>query len=198
MDLHRQWQRTWQALRASPAARLFDELIERYSEPHRRYHTLRHLEECLQQFDLLSSSAEHPAEVEAALWFHDAIYDTHRHDNELRSADWAKSVVPPPCGARVHALVMATRHEAVPSGIDEQVLVDVDLSILGAQTGRFDEYEAQIREEYAWVPAFIYRRKRKEVLEGFVARATIFSTACFIERHEERARANIARALAKL
>lgn len=147
MDLHSRWRQTWEALRASPAPGLFDELIARYREPHRHYHTVQHLEECFDKLGTLRDLAEHPAEVELALWFHDAVYDTRRHDNEARSADWARASLPADAGKRVHALVMATRHEAVPAGRDEQVLVDADLSILGAEASRFDGYERQIREE---------------------------------------------------
>jgi predicted metal-dependent HD superfamily phosphohydrolase len=92
---------------------------------------------------------------------------------------------------------MATRHEAVPQTRDEKVLVDVDLWILGAPPERFDEYEKQVREEYGWVPGLIYRRKRRAILESFVARQTIYSTERFIQRYEVQARANLARSLAR-
>jgi predicted metal-dependent HD superfamily phosphohydrolase len=92
---------------------------------------------------------------------------------------------------------MATRHEAVPQTRDERVLIDVDLWILGAPEKRFDEYERQVREEYGWVPGLIYRRKRRAILESFVARPTIYSTERFIERYEQQARANLARSLAR-
>jgi predicted metal-dependent HD superfamily phosphohydrolase len=133
--------------------------------------------------------------VELAIWFHDAIYDTRRSDNEQRSADWAVSSTG---NSNLRALVMATRHEAVPEGIDAQVLVDVDLSILGAEPQRFDEYEVQVRQEYGWVPGMIYRRKRREILESFLERPTVYRTARFIERYEPRARANLARSVARL
>jgi predicted metal-dependent HD superfamily phosphohydrolase len=93
---------------------------------------------------------------------------------------------------------MATRHEAVPADVDAQVLVDVDLSILGAEPARFDQYEAQVREEYGWVPGPIYRHKRKAILESFLTRAAIYNTSRFVERYERQARANLARALARL
>jgi predicted metal-dependent HD superfamily phosphohydrolase len=198
VDLPSRWRWTWEALGSAPAPGLFDELVARYSERHRRYHTVAHLQECFEQFDLLSSLAEQPVEVALALWFHDAIYEPRRGDNEQRSAHWAKRAVPPERAERVHGLVMATRHKAVPADVDEQVLVDVDLSILGAPPARFDEYEAQIREEYAWVPAFVYRRKRRDLLQGFLARASVFNTAAFIGRYEQRARENLARSLARL
>ena len=95
-------------------------------------------------------------------------------------------------------MVMATRHAAVPPDPDARVLVDVDLSILGAPAARFDEYEAQVREEYAWVPGFIYRRERRKILQGFLARPAIFSTAPFLERYEQQARVNIGRSLGAL
>jgi predicted metal-dependent HD superfamily phosphohydrolase len=178
---------------------LHQELIARYSEPHRRYHTLQHLEECFARFDEIRDLAQHPAEVEIALWFHDAIYDPRREDNEARSAAWAKSSVPDAsAGERIHALVMATRHESEPRGADARVMVDVDLSILGAPESRFEEYEAQVRAEYAFVPDSEYRRGRQAMLQRFLSRPAIFSTRTFIERYEAQARANLARALARL
>lgn len=180
MDLHSRWRGD---------AALLEQLLARYREPHRHYHTLQHLAECFEKFDELRDVAAHPGDVELAIWFHDAVYEPRRDDNEARSADWARATV----GERVAELVMATRHEAVPADIDAQVLVDVDLSILGAPPTRFDEYERQVREEYRWVPEFLYRRKRREILASFLARPTIYSTPRFIERHEAQARQNLTR-----
>jgi predicted metal-dependent HD superfamily phosphohydrolase len=170
-------------------AALLEQLLARYREPHRHYHTLQHLEECFEKLDELRDLAPHPGDVELALWFHDAIYDTRRDDNEARSADWARAAV----GERVAELVMATRHDAQPTDMDARVLVDVDLSILGAPDARFAQYERQVREEYRWVPALIYRRKRRQILDGFLARPTIYNTGRFIERYEAQARRNLAK-----
>jgi len=196
------WHASWQGVAPPPAAPYY-ELMAAYAEPHRHYHTAQHLEACFAHFDAVGSLAAHPAEVALALWFHDAIYDTKRQDNEEKSAAWAKRALlaagaAADAAGRVHALVMATRHAAVPRGRDEAVLVDVDLSILGAAPGRFDEYERQVRAEYAWVPDFIFRRKRRQVLGGFLARAQLFSTAPMRERLEASARANLERSLAQL
>jgi predicted metal-dependent HD superfamily phosphohydrolase len=164
---------------------------------------VRHLEECFAKLEEIRDLAEHPAEVDVALWFHDAIYDPRRADNEARSAEWARSSVaragvPAVVAGKIGDLVLATRHHAVPKGSDMKVVVDVDLSILGAEAERFDEYEAQIREEYGFVPQADYRRSRAAILERFLSRPTLFSTKAFIERYEEQARANLARSLAKL
>ena len=73
------------------------------------------------------------------------------------------------------------------------MLVDIDLSILGAESMRFDEYENQVRAEYSWVPAFLFRSTRKKILQGFLARPSIYATAHFQQRLEKK-RAKISRA----
>jgi predicted metal-dependent HD superfamily phosphohydrolase len=198
----------WRALGASSVApawydALYDELLAGYAGPQRHYHTAQHLDECFAQFDGARVLAEHPAEVELALWFHDAIYQPRRTDNEAKSAEWARTSalaagVAADAAGRVHSLVMATRHEAVPQGRDQEVLVDVDLSILGALPTRFDEYERQVREEYSWVPGPIFRRTRRGILQGFLDRPEIYSTGPFKARLEAAARANLARSIALL
>jgi len=196
-----QWNQMWVRFNvAVPEIKVFERLMAAYSEPHRKYHTLKHLDECFTRLDELRTEASHPEEVEFALWFHDAIYDTKRQDNEAKSAEWAHAVaraenLPSDVAERIYRLVIVTRHDAEPQGPDEKVLVDVDLSILGAPQGRFDEYEAQIREEYAWVPGMVFRAKRREILKGFLARAAIFNTPKFVEAYEAQARANLERSL---
>jgi predicted metal-dependent HD superfamily phosphohydrolase len=197
--LSRSWQRAWAGIGAAGEGdAVFRHLVAAYAEPQRQYHTLQHLGECLAAFDGVQTHAAHPHEVELALWFHDAVYDIKGHDNELRSADWARDAlrdagVDAGPVQRVHDLIMATRHTAVPSGRDEQLLVDIDLSILGAERARFDEYEQQIRKEYAYVPGFLFRRKRREILKGFLDRPAIYSTPHFHDRLEGRARDNLRR-----
>lgn len=92
---------------------------------------------------------------------------------------------------RVLALIMATCHDAEPTDPDARLLVDIDLAILGAAPARFAEYDAQVRTEYRWVPGWLYRRKRKQVLAGFLARLAIYGTDRFRARLEERARENL-------
>ncbi len=199
-----QWNRLWTRLGvAGPDTTVFERLMAAYSEPHRKYHTHQHLDECLAMFEELRTEATHPEEVELALWFHDAIYDTRRQDNEAKSAAWARATaraggLPAHVSDRIQQLIMVTRHDAEPREPDEKVMVDVDLSILGAAAGRFDEYEAQIREEYAWVPGVVFRAKRRGILKGFLARASIFNTPKFVKTHEARARANLERSLERL
>lgn len=213
--LHRSWQRAWQGAGCTaPGDALAAELLARYREPQRRYHTLQHLSECLGHLEAVLDQVPDPAAIELALWFHDAVYELAgpgaasneqrgAASNEQRSALWAHQALlaggaPPALARQVHDLVMATRHDALPATPDQCWLVDIDLSILGAAPARFDEYERQVRDEYAFVPEELFRRKRAEVLAGFVARARIYSTPFFHDRLEAPARANLGRSIAAL
>jgi predicted metal-dependent HD superfamily phosphohydrolase len=200
-----EWHRMWAALGAQTIhGGLFNQLVRAYGEPQRHYHTLQHLRECLAHLEAASSLARHPAEVELALWFHDAVYDPKRQDNEQRSADWAReSVHAAGCssavGGRVAALVLATAaHEAPADDPDLQLLLDIDLAILGAGPARFAEYEQQVRAEYAHVPEADWRAGRARLLAGFLARPRIYTTPPFHDALEERARANLTQAIAAL
>ena len=199
-DLIQSWQRAWRNLNLPAPAGLFERLLAAYNEPHRHYHTQQHLVECLEHFDAALALATEPGEVEIALWFHDAIYILRGADNELRSADWAMqelaaSGATTQAQARVHKLIMATRHNAIPSDADQQLLVDIDLAILGAAPARFSEYDRQVRAEYSWVPGLLYRIKRKAVLKHFLARPHLYSTCHFRNRYEQQARLNLQSAI---
>jgi predicted metal-dependent HD superfamily phosphohydrolase len=200
-DLDASWGRVCEGLDLTvDGERVGDELIARHAEPHRRYHTLQHLGECLAWFGTTRDLAEHPAEVEAALWFHDAVYDVHRDDNEARSAALARSALQqagaaPEAVERIAALVLATRHADEPSTPDARLVVDIDLAILGADAARFAEYERQIRDEYAHVPEPEFRRRRDALLRELLARPRLYATAPLRALLEARARTNLAHAL---
>lgn len=134
-----------------------------------------------------------------ALWFHDAIYDVKAtgSKNEDQSADWAedelrKAGVAPERVARIKDHILATKHSALPKGADQQLLVDIDLAILGAQPERFAEYEQQVRQEYRHVPGLVFNWKRKQILKEFLARSPIYATPELRERFEGQARGNLA------
>lgn len=200
------WRHGWAALGAEGARAAYDDLVRRYAEPHRAYHTMQHLAECLARWEQVRGEAERPGEVELALWYHDAVYDPRREDNEARSAALARAAIlaaGPVSGSaramadRVEALILATRHDVPPAPGDEALLVDVDLAILAAAPERFDEYEAQVRAEYAWVPASLFRWKRRRVLRSLLDRPQLYSSPHF-RTLEEKARANLRRSLARL
>jgi predicted metal-dependent HD superfamily phosphohydrolase len=175
---------------ARPDEQLFAEVMGRYAEPHRSYHTTRHLDECFARLDEARQHADRLYEIELALWFHDAVYDVRGSDNEKRSASWAQAAVSAAgldttVGDRVRDLILATRHDGSSPAGDAALLVDVDLAILGSPAERFDEYEQQVRQEYSWVPGFLFKRKRAH-------------TEHFRSRYEAAARANLTRSIHQL
>ena len=185
-----------------PDTTLFAQLEAAYREDGRHYHTDRHIDACLRQLGEVEELAERPSEIALALWFHDAVYDTKRADNEEKSAEWARDYLQH-AGAggavvtRIGDMILATKTHLV-SGIDGALMVDADLSILGAPADEFDAYDAAIRAEYAWVADPDYRAARRNILESFLARHNIYHTAVFRRRLEARARANLEAAISRL
>jgi len=200
----KRWRAAWDLLGSPvPEAAVLASILAAYTSTDRFYHTLQHLGECLDLFDEARELATRPGELAIALWFHDAVYDTRRSDNEVRSADWAELVLREAGGtteavSRVRDLILATRHTEIAAPGDAAVMVDIDLAILGAPEARFEEYEAQIHQEYAWVPELVFRPTRARILQAFLERERIYTTEVFAARFEARARINLLRALARL
>ncbi len=190
------WDHLWSQLGSAPPDGLYDAVVARYRENHRHYHTLRHLDECLRHLDDVTPLALHAPEIELALWFHDAVYDPRKQNNEELSAAWARSAaaaaaLPGESCDRIYGLVQVTKSHNLPKTTDEALLIDIDLSIFGASPDRFEEYEQGIRNEYNWVPKLIFEAKRRSILKKFLERETIFHTPHFIERYEPQARMNL-------
>ncbi len=180
-----------------------DRLLRAWGEKHRHYHTTAHLVHCLKTFDSVRSLAENAEEIELALWFHDAIYKPFASDNERQSTDWALNFLGANAAAsdaiaRVEALIMVTCHDAIPDTMDEALMIDVDLSILGASPERFQAYEKNVRREYRWVPWAMYRRRRGKILNQFMERDRLFYTDHFHQNLDNQARANLVEAISEL
>ena len=197
-----EWRRLWGQLGAATVnGGLMNQLVAAYSERHRHYHTLQHLRECLAHAEAVRTLARRPAELDLALWFHDAVYDPQRKDNEERSAQWAHaSVLAAGCaqdiGDRVAALVLATRdHVSRNEDADTQLMLDIDLAILGASYARFDEYERQVRTEYAHVDDAAFRGGRTKFVQSMLARPAIYATDVYRGTLEKRARENLPRSV---
>lgn len=178
-------------------------LAAAYAEPARVYHTAEHIRDCLTQFDLSRHTAQRPDEVEAAIWFHDAVYLPRGSDNEESSARLAQTTLAEAgtsleVAHRIAGLVLATQHLTIPSEPDAALLCDIDLSIFGRARDVFDQFEHRIREEYAWVPEPVYRSARAEILNGFLRRRSVYQTDFFRDRYEAPARANLERVMKEL
>lgn len=191
------WTALWEHLDVpTPSVDTFREIVAAYGESHRHYHSLEHVLDCLRVFDQFEHLAARPAEIEAALWFHDAVYDTQRKDNEEASARWAARVleevgVEKDAVSRIRRMILATRHDDPPGTPDEALALDADLSILGREPEEFDAYQEQVRREYAWVPDAAYHRARAAILNRFLDRDSIYRTPEVRAKYERAARINI-------
>ena len=182
----------------------FNLLQEHYNEPHRAYHTFEHIFECLHE---LSLNYGHEPKiflpVEAALWFHDIIYDVRRTDNEELSAKLAASTLikmgqSAEFAEEVAELIVWTKHldNKVPEDYYwAQLVLDIDLAKLGKPAPEFIDYERKIRREYDWVPENVFFENRARILRLFLNRPRIYLTSRFFKRYEKQARENLTAAI---
>lgn len=186
----------------APSNDAFDALAAAYGSDGRHYHTADHIAACLLHFDEYRGLAIRPSEIEIAIWFHDAVYDTHAGDNEEQSALWASDYLVSERAdeavvRRVSDMIIATKTHAAATS-DESLLVDIDLGILGAPRAAFEKYDAAIRQEYGWVPIEIYRANRTSVLQSFLQRDVIYTTNEIRNKLERQARSNLAEKIREL
>ncbi|MBZ9904641.1 hypothetical protein LB557_01290 [Mesorhizobium sp. BR115XR7A] len=184
------------------------ELSVLYKAGDRHYHNLTHIEAMLELADDHRTLLDDPEAVEAAIWFHDAVYDSRAKDNEAQSAALAEQKLAGRIDAgrlsRVSAMILATATHQLPlfddvaATRDASLFLDMDLSILGAAPDAFDAYERAVRHEYGWVEEPMWRAGRGAVLKSFLARPHIFHTQEFRQRFEPQARRNMARSLQAL
>jgi predicted metal-dependent HD superfamily phosphohydrolase len=182
------------------------ELLNRWREPQRHYHTVAHLTAVLDVVDAYAGQTDRPDLVRLAAWCHDAVYDPRAAGdaNERDSAALADRLltglgIPAGAVAEVHRLVLLTAGHAVSADDrDGALLCDADLAILAADPPRYDEYAARVRREYAHVPEPAFRAGRARVLAGLLALPALFRLPELAQRWEAPARANLTRELATL
>ncbi len=192
-------------LPASASMPVFRVLDAAYSSPDRHYHTFEHLNEMFLVAGKLSAITDDPRRVQLAIWFHDAVYNSHAKDNEVRSAELAENLLGPIGVPRselegLTRLILVTAHQTITQAPDREaaILLDADLAILGSPLDRYRRYAEDIRREYAWVPDSEYRMARTRVLEQFLTRKRIYWNDAAHEELDAQARDNLRLELATL
>lgn len=181
-------------------------VLAAYDAPTRAYHTLAHLADVLDQLEwaktrIADAAPDTFARIELALFYHDAVYDPRASDNEAQSRDLflrhaAAFGMRDDDTAAIARLIDITAAHTQASALDERILCDCDLAILGAEQPAFAAYDRNIRREYAHVPAALYTLRRAAVLRRFLDQPRLFKTAAFHDRYDAQARANLRGALA--
>ena len=179
-------------------------VVAKYAEEKRFYHNLSHVAAMLSEAENSQVEFADGRSVRLAIWFHDAVYNAKRSDNEAASARLAAESLnalgaPTAVVEKVVRMISAThKHDAADLDADGARFLDLDLAILGADADVYGHYRRAIRGEYSFVPWFLYRRARSRILENFLERETIYFTAEMREKFERRARENIANELKEL
>ncbi len=194
------WQHLMDQFGLSKNQDTFESLVNAHRQSHRHYHTTDHITAALNHLEDVSDFADEPDEIAMALWFHDAVYKPFSSTNEKDSAVWARDFlaannVPAIRRDRVYELIMATCHNAECTNLDQQLMVDIDLTILGSSPSVYQIFEKAVRMEYRRVPWFLYRSKRKQILNSFLARPRIYYHQWFFDRFEQQARQNLVGAI---
>ncbi|CAL9488740.1 hypothetical protein [Streptomyces sp. NPDC057794] len=181
-----------------------ENLLTRWREPQRRYHTAGHLAAVLDRVDDLQEYARDPDVVRLAAWFHDAVYLPDRSENEERSARLAERAlaeagVPDAKTAEVARLVRLTvTHDPADDDPDGQVLCDADLAVLASPPSAYAAYTAAVREEYHFVPNDAFRAGRAAILRQLLGLPRLFRTPYGAEHWEATARYNLSSELEML
>lgn len=182
----------------------FELLQNLYSERHRFYHNLEHIKFLLALFQAFESELNDKQAIFFSIWFHDAIYEPQKNDNEKQSAKLAceelkKLSLPEEKISKIEKLILATeKHSAENINADGKFFLDFDLAILGAEDDIYDEYKNAIRSEYSFVPEMIYKTERKRIMQNFLKREFVYFTKTMRENFEEKARRNIEREILEL
>ena len=189
--------RAWDSLLPGHTA-LGEDLLERYEQPHRKYHTSVHLSEMLTALKTLYEQ-HHTATPRAVLltaWFHDAVYEANPGEDEAASADLARTALTPLAStgsltnrevtAIAHLIELTASHQLA-DGIEEYTsgaltradaafFLDADLAILAADSPRYTRYVAGVRAEYAHYAPDAFTRGRAAILQGFLNRTAIYAS----------------------
>jgi predicted metal-dependent HD superfamily phosphohydrolase len=186
------------------ADRCFDGIVASYSEPHRAYHTLEHLGFIFDKLAAHAVDAQEPGRLAFAAWYHDIVYDPAAKDNEERSALRATAELTelgadPGLVARVALLIRATAaHTKGGADSDDDLFLDADFAILGADPQTYRRYIANVRREYAAISDAGWRTGRGAFLTGALAQPRIFRTERFEAAYGAQARDNMTAELGAL
>lgn len=180
----------------------WQQLHKGYSSKKRYYHNWQHIQTLLQELEAAKHLLLDYHTVVFAVFYHDAVYNVLKQNNEAKSAELAilhlsKMGVPLILQQQCSALIMATQHHGLSSNNDCNYFIDADLGILGSAPIVYQRYVAAIRKEYAIYPDIAYKTGRQKVLRHFLQMKHIFKTDFFAERYEAQARENIAQELSR-
>lgn len=176
---------------------ILEELVKIYSQPHRHYHNLKHIQQILDCLDEVRSQIQNITILQLATWFHDVVYNPRASDNEEQSIIFTSKTLQKlnlstESLEKVKTIILLTKtHQYFGCDRDIQTFLDADLSILGSTPLEYQAYMTAVRREYEWVSKQEYCLKRKTILEKILNQKRIYKTDYFYQKLETQARENI-------
>lgn len=186
------------------ASALGRQLLDRWSEPHRRYHTAEHLLDVLEALDLLfvgEDDAGVRQRVRLAAWFHDAVYAGSAGADEEASAALAEATLGGlgiGAGEVARLVRLTTTHDPLSGDRAGELLCDADLAVLGRPPAEYQRYLKAVRSEYATVPDAAFARGRAAVVGRLLRLDPLYRTAEARLRWQAQAARNLAAELAAI
>jgi len=192
--LYHQWQALLSRYQcpAKQADRLFEEIVQAHSEPHRFYHTLSHLESLFKELETIGCDDE---ACLWSVWYHDYVYQPGKGNNEAKSAKIAASGmrtvgVLDSIIDKVEDIINATKHHTSIDAVSD-LFLDADMAILGADAVTYQQYVAAVKQEFKNIPAVLFNNGRKKFLTALLVQDELFLTDLFNEQYGEQAKSNI-------
>ena len=179
----------------------WNEIEKNYSSKSRHYHNLEHLENMFTELNNVESKINDLDTLLFSVYYHDIIYKSTKKDNELQSALIFEKRISKTSFVKLSecmAQVEATKEHKLSNDNDTNLLLDIDLSILGKSTNEYRKYCDNIRKEYHIYPDFMYKKGRKKVLKSLLELDSIYKTDFFKQKFENQAKENLRQELNQL
>ncbi|MCP3933187.1 MAG: hypothetical protein GY705_29305 [Bacteroidetes bacterium] len=179
----------------------WNEIEKNYSSKSRHYHNLEHLENMFSELNKIQSEVENLDCLLFAIYYHDVIYKSTKSNNERQSALTFENRIAKTSFDKLSecmSQIEATKEHKLSEDNDTNILLDLDLSVLGKSSEEYKKYSESIRKEYHIYPDFMYRKGRKKVLKSILELDFIYKTDFFKQEYENQANQNLALELKQL
>ena len=172
----------------------WDALSKNYNSSKRHYHNFDHLQNMIIESKEVEPFIQNLDAIYFSIFYHDVIYKPSRSDNELQSAEFFNEYISKTSFEDINlcfAQILATKSHKRRANMDTNILLDLDMAILGSPREDYKLYAQRIRKEYYIYPNIIYKKGRVKVLKQMLEPSSIYHHEYFIDKYEAKARENI-------
>ncbi len=183
-----------------------------YTQPHRTYHNINHINDCLTELENIPREVITDYErqiIETAIWYHDAVYNPYSKRNEMNSAELYTQHRTSPKEAMsnwttiVCDAILATANHTITQAADmsyyidnvlsltTQVMLDIDLAGFGKSWKINQMYADNIRKEYYLTEELEFYTGRLAFLNTINKRESLYYTDYFKKKYHKQSKKNL-------